>query len=105
MLTGKYRRGEAFAAGTRLATFRFSQRLATDENFTKVEALQDFAKKRGHTILELAVSWLAAQPCVVSVIAGATMPEQVRANAAAANWKLSAAEFTEVDALAPLAPA
>ncbi len=105
MLTGKYRRGEAFAAGTRLATFKFSQRLATEENFTKVEALQTFAEKRGGTILELAVSWLAAHPCVVSVIAGATTPEQVRANATAANWKLSAAELAEVDALAPLAPA
>ncbi|HEV8718226.1 MAG TPA: aldo/keto reductase, partial [Candidatus Binatia bacterium] len=103
MLTGKYRRGEAFAAGTRLATFKFSQRLATDENFTKVEALQTFAEKRGHTLLELAVSWLAAQPCVVSVIAGATTPEQVRSNAAAANWQLSAAELAEVNALAPLA--
>ena len=69
-----------------------------------IEALQSFAEKRGHTILELAVSWLAAHPCVVSVIAGATTPEQVRANAAAANWKLSAAELAEVDALAPLAP-
>jgi aryl-alcohol dehydrogenase-like predicted oxidoreductase len=104
MLTGKYRRGEAFTAGTRLATFTFAQRLATEENFTKVEAWQAFAAKRGRTILELAMSWLAVQPCVVSVIAGATTPEQVRANAAAANWKLSAAELAEVGALVPLAP-
>lgn len=105
MLTGKYRRGEAFAAGTRLATLAYFKGLATEENFTKVEALQTFAEKRGGTILELAVSWLAAHPCVVSVIAGATTPEQVRANTTAANWKLSAAELAEVDALAPLAPA
>jgi aryl-alcohol dehydrogenase-like predicted oxidoreductase len=105
MLTGKYRRGEAFAAGTRLATLGYFKGLATDENFTKVEALENFAKKRGHTILELAVSWLAAHPCVTSVIAGATTPEQVRANATAANWKLSAAELAEVDAVVPLAPA
>ena len=105
MLTGKYRRGEAFAAGTRLATFAYFKGLATEENFTKVEALQTFAQKRGHTILELAVSWLAAHPCVVSVIAGATTPEQARANAVAANWKLSAAELAEVDVLAPLTPA
>jgi len=105
MLTGKYRRGEAFAAGTRLATFAYFKGLATEENFTKVEALQTFAQKRGHTILELAVSWLAAHPCVVSVIAGATTPEQVHANAEAANWKLSAAELAEVDVLAPLTPA
>jgi aryl-alcohol dehydrogenase-like predicted oxidoreductase len=104
MLTGKYRRGEAFVAGTRLAAFTFAQRVATEENFTKVEALQAFAEKRGRTILELAVSWLAAQSCVVSVIAGATTPEQVRANATAANWKLSATELAEVGALVPLAP-
>jgi aryl-alcohol dehydrogenase-like predicted oxidoreductase len=105
LLTGKYHRGEAFAAGSRLATLKFFQGWATDENFTKIEALQAFAKKRGHTLLELAFSWLAARPCVVSVIAGATTPEQVRANAAAANWQLSAAELAEVDALAPRAPA
>jgi aryl-alcohol dehydrogenase-like predicted oxidoreductase len=104
LLTGKYHRGEAFAAGSRLATLKFFQGWATDENFTKIEALQAFAKKRGHTLLDLAFSWLAAHPCVVSVIAGATTPEQVRANAAAANWKLSAAELAEIDALAPLAP-
>jgi len=105
MLTGKYRRGEGFAAGTRLAAFKFAQGLASEENFTKIEALQNFAEKRGHTLLELAVSWLAAYPCVTSVIAGATTPEQVRANAAAANWKLSTAELAEIDALAPLTPA
>lgn len=101
MLTGKYRRGEAFAAGTRFATFAYFKGLATEGNFTKVEALENFAAKRGHTLLELAVSWLAAQPCVTSVIAGATTPEQVRGNAAAANWRLSAAELAEVNALAP----
>jgi aryl-alcohol dehydrogenase-like predicted oxidoreductase len=102
MLTGKYRRGEEFAAGTRLATISHFKGLASDANFTKIEALQAFAKKRGHTILELAVSWLASHPCVSSVIAGATTPEQVRANAAAANWKLSAEELAEVDKLVPV---
>jgi aryl-alcohol dehydrogenase-like predicted oxidoreductase len=105
MLTGKYRRGEAFAAGTRLATFAYFKGLATEGNFSKIEALENFATKRGHTILELAVSWLAAQPCVVSVVAGATTPEQVRSNAAAADWQLSAAELAEINTLAPLAPA
>lgn len=105
LLTGKYRRGEAFAPGTRLASLSFFKGLASDENFTKVEALQAFAEKRGHTILELAMSWLAAQPCVSSVIAGATTPEQVRANATAANWKLSAEELAEVDKIVPRAAA
>jgi aryl-alcohol dehydrogenase-like predicted oxidoreductase len=105
MLTGKYRRGEEFAAGTRLATISHFKGLASDENFTKIEALQAFAGKRGHTILELAMSWLASHPCVSSVIAGATTPEQVRANAAAANWQLSAEELAEVNKLTPLATA
>jgi aryl-alcohol dehydrogenase-like predicted oxidoreductase len=104
MLTGKYHRGEAFVAGSRLATFDFAKGLASDDNFTKIEALQNFAQKRDHTLLELAMSWLAAHPCVTSVIAGATTPEQVRANATAANWKLSATEVAEVSALVPLAP-
>jgi aryl-alcohol dehydrogenase-like predicted oxidoreductase len=105
MLTGKYRRGEGFAPGTRLAAISFFQGLATEENFAKIEALQAFAAQHGHTLLELAVSWLAAQPCVVSVITGATTPEQVHTNAAAANWKLSAAELTAIDTRVPLAPA
>jgi len=104
LLTGKYHRGEAFAVGSRLGTLKFFQGWATDDNFTKIEALQAFAEKRGHTLLELAFSWLAARPCVASVIAGATTPEQVRANAAAANWKLTAAELAEVNTLVPLAP-
>ena len=105
MLTGKYRRGEDFAPGTRLAVLPFTQRMASEENFSKVETLQDFVQTHGHSLLELAFSWLAAQPCVSSVIAGTTTPEQVRANAAAINWKLSAEELTQVDALVSGAPA
>ena len=104
MLTGKYRRGEALVAGSRLATFERFQGLASDDNFTKIEALQNFSQRHGHTLLELAMSWLASHSCVTSVIAGATTPEQVRTNATAANWKLSAAEMAEVGALVPLAP-
>ena len=54
------------------------------------------AESRGHTLLELAMSWLACQPAVASVIAGAKSPEQVKANAAAANWRLSHSELAEV---------
>jgi aryl-alcohol dehydrogenase-like predicted oxidoreductase len=104
MLTGKYHRGETLVAGSRLATFERFQGLASDDNFTKIEALQNFAQKHSHTLLELAMSWLASHPGVTSVIAGATTPEQVRANAMAANWKLSAADMAEVNALVPLAP-
>jgi aryl-alcohol dehydrogenase-like predicted oxidoreductase len=63
--------------------------------------LTAFATARGHTLLELAISWLAAQTPVASVIAGATKPEQVRANVAAAGWRLSAEELRAIDTIAP----
>jgi aryl-alcohol dehydrogenase-like predicted oxidoreductase len=62
-----------------------------------MERLEAFAKERGHTILELAISWLVAQPVVSSVIAGATSPEQVRANAEAAKWELYPEDLEEID--------
>jgi len=96
MLTGKYRRGEAFPEGTRLASNAYFASVASDDNFTYVEKLQAWAEARGHTLLELAVAWLAAQSGVASVIAGATKPEQVEANAAAAAWSLTPAELAEV---------
>jgi len=65
-----------------------------------VERLTSFAEDTGHTILDLAVSWLVCQPCVPSVIAGATSAEQVRQNVAAASWKLSDDEMATVAALA-----
>jgi aryl-alcohol dehydrogenase-like predicted oxidoreductase len=95
LLTGKYRRGEPAPAGTRLEG---SDRL-TDEAFDQVEALEELASARGHSLLELAIAGLASQPAVASVIAGATKPEQVRANAAAAEWELSAEELEELSAL------
>jgi aryl-alcohol dehydrogenase-like predicted oxidoreductase len=73
----------------------------TDETLATVEALIAFAEARGRTILELAFAWLLARPVVASVIAGATRPEQVRTNAAAATgWRLTEAECAEVDAIA-----
>jgi aryl-alcohol dehydrogenase-like predicted oxidoreductase len=98
MLTGKYRRGEKFAAGSRFATMGdYFSSIATDANFAKVEALERVAKAHGHTLLELAMGWLAAQPSVASVIAGATTPEQVRANAASMTWKMKPADLAEID--------
>jgi len=101
MLTGKYRRGELLPAGSRLASSSYFDAVRSDANFDKVEKLTAFAAQRGRSLLELAFSWLASQPCVGSVIAGATSPEQVRANAAAASWQLTPAELAEVDELAP----
>ena len=104
MLTGKYRRGEPYPEDSRLAfaqkAARGLTRFASDENFAKVDAYLAFATERGHSVTELAVAWLLAQPSVTSVIAGATKPAQVAANVAAASWTLSPAEAAEVAALA-----
>jgi aryl-alcohol dehydrogenase-like predicted oxidoreductase len=91
MLTGKYKRGEAPPEGTRLSQMPEDrqQRALDERNFDVVERLEAFAAERGHTILELAMSWLACLPNMASVIAGATKPEQVRSNAAAVAWKLT----------------
>jgi aryl-alcohol dehydrogenase-like predicted oxidoreductase len=99
LLTGKYRRGEPFPEGTRLARNDRFASPASDENFDRIEAYEAFARARGHTVSELAIAWLLAQPAVTSVIAGATRPEQVTANAAAATWVLTADEANEVAAL------
>jgi aryl-alcohol dehydrogenase-like predicted oxidoreductase len=99
LLTGKYRRGEPFPPGTRLAASDRFARSATDEAFAKVEAYEAFAAERGHTITELAVAWLLAQPSVTSVITGATKPDQITANSAAAGWTLTPADAATVAAL------
>jgi len=100
LLTGKYRRGVPPPAGTRLATTaRAANRNLTDENWAIVERLDGFASERGHTLLELALSWLARRPAVTSVIAGATGPEQVEENARAVGWALTQEEMQEIDRL------
>lgn len=101
LLTGKYRGGEELPDGTRLAGMPEDQRarFLSDGRFEQVERLREYAEARGHTLLELAISWLLASPTVVSVIAGATRPEQVSANAAAGEWELSEAERNEIAAL------
>ncbi|MCU1364895.1 MAG: aldo/keto reductase [Ilumatobacteraceae bacterium] len=95
MLTGKYRSGEAFPEGTRLASSSYFAKWATDENFAKVDGYVAFAARTGHSVTELAIAWLLAQPSVTSVIAGATRPEQIADNVAAANWTLTAADAAE----------
>lgn len=99
LLTGKYRRGQPIPDGTRVAKFERYRNLLTDDNLEKVEALIEFAESRGHTLLELAFSWLLAHRVVASVIAGATSAQQVQDNAAAATWKLTAADLEEIDSL------
>jgi aryl-alcohol dehydrogenase-like predicted oxidoreductase len=97
LLTGKYRKGQPIPEDTRVAKFERYRKLLTEENLDKVEALIDFAQSRGHSLLELAFSWLLAHGVVASVIAGATSALQVRDNAAAASWKLTPSDLEEID--------
>ena len=96
-LTGKYRRDAPAPAGTRLAAD--DRGVFTERNFDVLEALEAFCAERGHTILELAFAWLLAAPSVSSVIAGATRPEQIQANAASADWTLSDDDLATVNAI------
>jgi aryl-alcohol dehydrogenase-like predicted oxidoreductase len=96
LLTGKYRRGEPPPPGTRLAVQGGS---VDDATWDRVEALQAFAAAHGVALLDVAVGGLVAMPAVCSVIAGATTPEQVRANAAAGAWEPSAGELADLCAL------
>jgi len=98
LLTGKYRRDQPLPEGSRLATTAsWAERFLTDRNWDKVEALQRFCAERGRSMTELAFAWLASRGVVSSIIAGATKPEQIDANVAAAQWKLDAAERAEID--------
>src|SRR5215203_486971 len=96
MLTGKYRRGQPAPKGSRIGSGWHGE-LMTGENIDVVENLITFAESRGHTILELAISWLLSRPMIASVIAGATSAEQIHANAAAANWMMSDEELEEIN--------
>ncbi|HLB20333.1 MAG TPA: aldo/keto reductase [Gaiellaceae bacterium] len=96
LLTGKYRRGEERPQGTRLAD---RDSVFTDETFDRLDALEAFAKKRGLTLLQVAIGGLLAQPAIASVIAGATKPEQVQANVEAAGWEPTAADLAALNSL------
>ena len=101
LLTGKYQRDASPPAGTRLASHNEKRlkRIMSEEAFDRIDALTTFAGDTGHSLLELAMSWLISQPNVPSVIAGATSVDQVRQNAAAVAWKLTPGELEAVDAL------
>jgi aryl-alcohol dehydrogenase-like predicted oxidoreductase len=99
LLSGKYKR-DALPEGARLTKYPASaERFLTDQNWALAERLESFCTTRGHSLLELSFSWLAANPVTSSVIAGATKPEQLEQNVRAVNWKLSEAELGEVKAL------
>jgi aryl-alcohol dehydrogenase-like predicted oxidoreductase len=99
LLTGKYQRGQAPPEGTRLAGSPRGDELLTDANFDRLEDLQRFGQERGHSLLDVAIAGLAAQPAVASIIAGATRPEQVIANAACASWEFSGDDCAALDAI------
>ena len=100
LLTGKYK-PNAMPDGARLTDMpKFANRTyVTVENFDVVDKLEAFATARGHTLLELAFSWMAARPTTASIIAGATKPEQIDSNVAAAGWAMTSEEVAEVDAI------
>ena len=100
LLTGKYHRGEPAPEGTRLAGARFAGQM-TDKRFDLVEALEAFAAERSISLLDVAIGGLAAQPAVGSVIAGATRPDQVKANVAAGRWIPTPEDLAALDAIAP----
>jgi aryl-alcohol dehydrogenase-like predicted oxidoreductase len=103
LLTGKYKRGEPFPDASRFAAVKdhdYASRFVTEANWARIERLTQFAEQRGHRLLELALSWLVANPIVASVIPGATRPEQVEANVQAAAWQLTRDDLEEIDKLA-----
>jgi len=98
VLSGKYQRDIAPPENSRLANNpRLSSRYLSDRNWQILAALDAFSKAHGHTLLELAFSWLLAKPFVSSVIAGASTAEQLEANINAANWVFTPEELAEID--------
>jgi aryl-alcohol dehydrogenase-like predicted oxidoreductase len=99
LLTGKYRSGQPPPDGARLVGSSLSRQVPlTEQSLASVSRLETVARERGHTLLELAISWLLARPAVGSIITGATSPAQVKANASAADWTLTTEDFAAVDA-------
>ena len=96
-LTGKYRPGGEGRG--RLAESARAAEILTPANFERIEKLETFAVERGHTLLDLAFAWLLSQPVVGPVIASASSAEQVRANVAAAQWRLTPADLESVAAI------
>ncbi len=101
LLTGKYRKGKPLPEGSRLAKLEWARSVLTEENLERVERLITFTEKHRRSLLELAFSWLLTHPAVVSVIAGATNANQVKANVDASAWTMTAAERLEAEGIAP----
>lgn len=104
LLTGKYRKGESFPEGTRLKKWEnfAAGAFASDEKFDKAEALRDVAERYGHSLLDIAMGWLASRPQVSSVIAGVTSVAQLEQNVAAGQWRGNEEELKEIDRITAL---
>ncbi len=105
-LTGKYHRGETPPSDGRLSdsAHRYHTMYGdfwTDEGWERLARLEIFAQEHNHTVTELALAWLLTKPYVSTVIAGAKEIEQIKANVLAANWKLTADEAAEIEAICP----
>ena len=102
MLTGKYKRGAPLPPDSRFAVITerdYAGQFMTEANWSRLDRLTAFAERRGYTLLDIAMSWIASRPLVASVIAGATKPEQVEANVKAASFALTADDLAELDKL------
>jgi aryl-alcohol dehydrogenase-like predicted oxidoreductase len=100
LLAGRYPQGAPPPADSRAAAFertrRYLSRYATPENYAIIGQLTAFAQARGHTLADLAIAWVLAEPAVIAVLTGASSEEQIAANARAASWKLSEGELAEI---------
>jgi aryl-alcohol dehydrogenase-like predicted oxidoreductase len=99
VLSGKYRKDQPLPSGTRIELGNYFASFASPERLEVVERLIEFAEARGHTVLDLALSWISSRSQVASVLVGATSPEQVKANADAFSWELSADDEQAIEAL------
>ena len=100
LLTGKYRKGQPLPEGSRFAKWGGGGAFASEQGYEVVEALAEYGDRIGHSVLDLAVGWLAALPCVSSVIAGVTKPEQVLSNVAAASWQPTTDQLAKIEGIA-----
>ena len=100
LLAGRYKQGSPPPADSRAAEFertrKYLAKYATPENYSIIDKLTDFAREREHTLADLAIAWVLAEPAVATVLAGASSDEQMAANARAASWMLSVEEATEI---------
>ena len=99
-MTGKYQRGQKPPEGTRFAQWGGGGAFVSEARFTIVEQLQAYGEQIGHSVLDIAIGWLAAQPYISSVSAGVTKPEQIRQNVAAAGWALTAENLEQISRIA-----